>query len=197
MDTPFEQFVYGSLKAPQGARSNEIATIVKDFLHTVEVTIPSTGNPSSAMRTRGLGNFIFRYFPHEQGFSLTSEMAFWLLWQHPPYSLLTKMGDTNLSNLLQHYDPLDILALTSWVEESEYVKEILRLIAENARPEHFTTCPIKPMVVSHHDFPALVKIAESSALDRLTCRVIAPSLHKGMGASFPNFGILLPLPGIL
>lgn len=186
----FEQFVHGFLNVPQGARSGEITAAIRDFLHQVEVAIPPTGSLSSLMRTKELVNFVFHNFPHEEGFSLTSDMAFWLLWQHPPSSLVNRMGYSNLSELLQDYDPLDTLALASWIEDRDYMEELRRLIAENIRPEHFTICPIEPLVVSHQDFPSLVEMKESSALDKLTSRVVVSSLHKGMGGEFPKLRYL-------
>ncbi|MBM3132882.1 MAG: glycosidase, partial [Chloroflexi bacterium] len=57
---------------------------------------------------------------------------------------------------------------------------------EDLRPEHFAPCAIAPLVVSHEDFPALVEMKDSSALNKLTSRIVVASLHKGMGGEFPK-----------
>ncbi|MCL0048820.1 glycosidase, partial [Dehalococcoidia bacterium] len=97
---------------------------------------------------------------------------------------------SNLAEMLHAHDPLDILALASWSEVREYVESLWRLMGENLRSEHFAPCAIKALVVSHEDFPSLVEMKSSSALNKLTTRIVVSNLHKGMGGEFPKLRYL-------
>jgi len=185
----FEQFVYERLKVPREASSLEIAGRMRDFMHQVEAQIDKTllpGDMSTVEGTREMVEAIFRHYPHQDTFALIPEMASWLLWRYPPSNLLTKLGYSNLNALLGEYEPGDALALAGWSEEREYVEQIWALAKENVRPEHFGRCALKPLVVSHEEFPSLVEMKESGALCKITGRVVISNLHKGMGGEFPK-----------
>jgi len=185
----FEQFVYERLQVPRDATSLEIAIRISDFMYQVEREIDNfllPGDLSTVEGTRDMVEAIFRHFPHQDTFALTPEMASWLLWRYPPINLLTKLGYSNLIELLREYEPNDTLALASWSEEREYVEQVWALAKENVRPEHFAPCALKPVVVSHEEFPSLVEMKDVSALDKITGRVVVSSLHKGMGGEFPK-----------
>ena len=183
----FEQFVYDKLKVSRGASSPEIGARIRGFLHQVEMEIDSVllpGDLSTVEGTREVVDALFRCFPHKDTFALAQEMTSWLLWQHPPFELITRMGHSNLDRLLGEYEPNDVLALASWSEERQYVERIWALVVANIRPEHFRTCAVKPLVVSHNDFPSLVEMRESGSFGKITGRVVISNLHKGMGGEF-------------
>jgi len=185
----FEQFVYERLKVPREASSLEIAQRIRDFMHQVEGEMDRDllpGDISTVEGTQQMVETIFRLFPHHDTFALVPEMASWLLWQHPPCNLLTKLGYSNLYELLRGHEPSDALALANWSEEREYIEDIWRLVAEHIRPEHFGPCAVKPLVMSHDDFPSLADMKDFAALDKLTGRVVISNLHKGMGGEFPK-----------
>ncbi|MCL0036235.1 glycosidase [Dehalococcoidia bacterium] len=186
----FEHFVYERLQISRNASAVELAQGIKDFLHSLEDGILPGSDLSAVEGTRKMVDFIFDSFPHEDGFSLIPEMASWLLNQYPPYTLPTKLGYSNLAEMLHAHDPLDILALASWSEVREYVESLWRLMGENLRSEHFAPCPIKALVVSHEDFPSLVEMKSLSALNKLTSRIVVSNLHKGMGGEFPRLRYL-------
>ena len=188
--TEFEHFVYGHLKVPQDASSLEVSLAIKDFLHSVESEILPGIDLTTVEGTQEMVNIIIENFPHGDGFSLIPEMASRFLAQHTPISLLTKLGYSYLDQLLEDYDPLDIMALATWSEEREYTRGLWDLLADNIRPEHFTPSKIKPLVVTHDDFPSLVELKDSSALDRLTSRIVVSNIHKGMGGEFPKLRYL-------
>ncbi|MBL7125093.1 MAG: glycosidase [Dehalococcoidales bacterium] len=185
----FERFVYERLKTPGDASSQEIARRIRNFMHQVEKEIDKSllpGDLSTVEGTREVVEAIFRHLPHQDTFALVPEMASWLLWQYPPSNLLTKLGYSNLNALLEEYEPNDVLALANWSEEREYAEQIWALIKENDRPEHFGPCALKPLVVSHEEFPSLVEMKESGALCKIAGRVVISNLHKGMGGEFPK-----------
>jgi len=185
----FERFVHERLKTPGDASSQEIARRIRNFMHQVEKEIDKSllpGDLSTVEGTREVVEAIFRHLPHQDTFALVPEMASWLLWQYPPSNLLTKLGYSNLNALLEEYEPNDALALANWSEEREYAEQIWALIKENDRPEHFGPCALKPLVVSHEEFPSLVEMKESGALCKIAGRVVISNLHKGMGGEFPK-----------
>lgn len=185
----FENFIYEYLKVPRDAGSQVIGSRVRDFLRQVEKGIDTLllpGDLSTTEGTQEVVDALFRYFSHQDTFALSSEMTYWLLWQHPPFELITKLGYSNLDELLNDYEPNDALALAGWSEEREYVRRIWALITENIRPEHFQSCAVQPLVVSHHDFPALVEMRESGAFGKIMGRIVISNLHKGMGGEFPK-----------
>ncbi|MBT4510764.1 MAG: glycosidase, partial [Chloroflexi bacterium] len=186
----FEHFVYERLKIPRDASSLEVSMGIKDYLHSVEDEILPGIDLSTIEGTQSLVNIIFEIFPHGQGFSAIPEMASRFLAHYPPLNLITKLGYANLDELLEGYDPLDILALTNWTEEREYLLNLWQLIADGLRSEHLAPCSIKPIVVRHEDFPSLVEMKDSSALDKFTSRIVISNLHKGMGGEFPKLRYL-------
>jgi predicted GH43/DUF377 family glycosyl hydrolase len=185
----FEKFVYEKLKVPRDANSWEIAEGIRNFMHQLEGEIDQTllpGELSTLEGTQEVAESVFRHFPHKDSFALIPEMASRFLWHYPPYNLLTKLGYSNLDALLSQYEPNDALALASWAEEQEYVEQIWKLTKKIVRPEHFETCPVKPMVVRHREFPSLVEMKEIGALSKITGRVVISNMHKGMGGEFPK-----------
>ena len=122
----FEQFIYKRLRVAPNANSQEIANRVSDFMHEVEegldkVLLP--GDLSTVEGTKEVVAAIFRHFPHRDTFALSPKMASWLLWRHPPYNLITKLGYSNLNELLSDYAPNDALALADWSEEQLYTEQ--------------------------------------------------------------------------
>lgn len=184
--TQFERFVYNYLKVPRQASSLEITLAIKDFLASVEERLFPDADLCTMEGTTKLVKAVFRLLPHEDAFSLTPEIASRLLAMYPPLTLLTKKGFSSVAEMLKVYSPCDVLALASWTEEREWTQGLWKLISEDLRPEHFAPCPITPIVVSHDDFPALVEMKDSSALNKLTSRIVVASLHKGMGGEFPK-----------
>jgi len=185
----FERFAYERLKTPGDASPQEIARRIRNFMHQVEKEIDKSllpGDLSTVEGTREMVEAIFRHLPHQDTFALVPEMASWLLWRYPPSNLLTKLGCSNLDALLRECEPNDALALASWSEEREYVEKIWALVKENARPEHFGYYALRPLVVSHEEFPSLVEMKESGALCKIAGRVVISNLHKGMGGEFPK-----------
>lgn len=184
--TQFERFVYHYLKVPHQASSLEITLAVKDFLASVEERLFPDVDLCTIEGTTKLVKAVFHLLPHEDAFSLIPEIASRLLAMYPPLTLLTKKGFSSVAEMLKVYSPCDVLALASWTEEREWTQGLWKLISEDLRPEHFAPCPITPIVVSHDDFPALVEMKDSSALNKLTSRIVVASLHKGMGGEFPK-----------
>ncbi len=186
----FEHFVYEKLNISHNAGSSEVSMAIKNFLLSIENEILPGIDLSTLKGTQKMVDIIFENFPHKQGFSAIPQMATRFLSYYPPINLITKMGENNLDELLEKHDPLDILALTNWTEEQEYLQHLWQLIADGLRSEHFAPSEIKPIVVLHNEFPSLVEMKDSSALDKLTSRIIVSNLHKGMGGEFPKLRYL-------
>ncbi|MFC1944626.1 glycosidase [Chloroflexota bacterium] len=189
----FEQFLHERLQVPRGADSAEAGAAVEGFLRRMEGRLFPSSDLSTVEGARGLIEGILEYLPREQGFAMVDDMASWLVGRCPPRNLPIKMGYGNLADMLKDYGPLDVLALASWSEEREYTGSLWRLIGESVRPEHFVPCAVNPLVVGHEAFPPLVEMKDSSALDKITSRIVVSSLHKGMGGHFPKLRYLTTL----
>jgi len=185
----FRQFIYGELKTPKDASSADIVKRIWDFMLQVEKELDDIllpGDLADMEGSRQVADAIFRYLPHKETFALTTEMAKWLLQRTPPSNLLTKLGFSSLNALFEKYQPNDVLALAAWSEEQEYVDQILALVRENARREHFQDCRVSSVVVGYETLPSLVEMKEVGSLGKLAGRIVISSQHKGMGGEFPK-----------
>jgi len=185
----FEQFIYGKLKAPRDASPSEIAERIRNFMHRVEEQLNQILLPGDCSTVEGMREMveaIFRYFPHNDTFALTPEMAAWLLRRQPPINLLTKLGYSHVEALLNEYESNAALALATWSEEEDYMESLWALLEKNGRPEHFRYAPFRPLVVSNEEFPSLMEMKESSALCKIAGKIVITNLHKGMGGEFPK-----------
>jgi predicted house-cleaning noncanonical NTP pyrophosphatase (MazG superfamily) len=189
----FEEFVHEKLKIPRGADSLEIVDGIRTFMGRAERELDSTllrGDLYSVEGTKQVAEAIFASFPHRDTFALKPEVTSRILGQFPPANLLIKFGKTTVAELEKGYEPNDISAMSSISEEREYIDRIWDWIWENVRPEHFGSLPLKPVVISHEDFPSLMEMKEPSALSKLSGRILLSNLRKGVGGEFPKLRYL-------
>ena len=185
----FEEFVYERLRMPRWATSFEIAESVRAFMGQAERELDISllpGELHSMEGTRQVAQAILANFPHRDTFALGPEATSWILKQFPPVNLLIKSSKATIAEFEEEYEPNDILALSSFSEEREYTDRIWGWTLENARPEHLCHLAVKPLVVSYEDFPSLAEMKESSALSKLSGRIVISNLRKGMGGEFPK-----------
>ncbi len=185
----FEEFVHERLKIPHGANYLEIAEGIRAFMGRAEGELDSVlfqGDLYSVEGTKQVIEAIFASFPHRDTFALKPEVTLRILRQFPPANLLIKFGKTTIAELEKGYEPNDILAMSSFSEEREHMDRIWDWIWENARPEHFDSLSLKPLIVSYEDFPSLTEMKEASALSKLSGRVVVSNLRKGVGGEFPK-----------
>ena len=140
--------------------------------------------------TKQVVNTIVDYFHRGDVFALTPKMAHLILTKNPPTNLLTILGYRDLTTLLKKYDTNDVLALANWAEDQEYQEWVLDLLRRTLKPEHFQLTTLRPVVVDHEQFPALVEMRECGGLCKLTGRVVVSNLRKGMGGQFPKLRYL-------
>jgi len=186
----FEHFVYERLGVRRGASSQETSLAVRKFLLSVENRLFPDIDLSTIEGTQKMVDAIFADCPHQEAFSLVPEMISAILAQMPPTVLPIKLGFETLDELLQKYDPRDVLALVSWVEDRDYIEGLWGFIREAIRSEHAGPCDIKSLVVNGEDFPSLAEMQDSSALDKLGSSILVTSLHEGMGGEFPRLRYL-------
>ena len=184
----FDEFVHERLKVPRWATSFEIAESIGGFMGRAERELGRLlqGDLHSVEGTSQVAQAIFTNFPHRDTFTLTPEVASWILRQIPPANLLIKFGKTTVTELEEEYEPNAILALSSFSEERDHTEKVWSWILDNARPEHFGRLAVKPLVVSYDDFPSLAEMKEASALSKLSGRIVICNLRKGMGGEFPK-----------
>jgi hypothetical protein len=105
--------------------------------------------------------------------------------------LLIRFDAANLSELEQHFGPKDILALSSLLEETEYMERVWEWIAGNARPEHFARLPLEPLLVSYEDFSTLALPKEPPTISKLAGRLLVSNVRRGEGGEFPKLRYFL------
>lgn len=185
----FEWFVHERLGVPRPGDSQAIAQAIREFLRQGEELLGRellVGELAEVEGTRQVVETIFAYLPHGPVFSLKPEIAAQLLWLYPPVNLMTRFGYEGVADLLREWAPQDALALASWSEEREFVDQVWNWLKRYGGPQHFMTTELKPLVVSHEDFPSLAEMKEASALSRLTGAVVVSNLRKGTGGEFPR-----------
>jgi predicted GH43/DUF377 family glycosyl hydrolase len=185
----FQRFIHERLGLPRSANSETIAEAVRNFLRHGEELLGQElliGDLHEVEGTRQVVETIFFYLPHNPVFALKPELIAQLLWAYPPVNFMTKFGYESVEDLLNDWSPQDVLALASWSEEREYMDQVWSWLKENAAPHHFIATRLKPLVVSHEDFPSLAEMKEASALSRLTGTVVVSNLRKGTGGEFPR-----------
>jgi predicted GH43/DUF377 family glycosyl hydrolase len=188
----FDDFIHEKLHIPLGASSGLIAEVLRNYMLQIEKQIDNymlPGNLYTVADTKKVVEAIFHYFRRNDILALSPEFASWLLWSHPPINLLTRLGYSHLTALIEVYEPNDILTMVNWSEERFYMQHIWESLKENVRPEHFVYRALKPLVVSHQDFSSLVDMKES-ALNKITGVVAVSNLHRGTGGEFPKLRYL-------
>ncbi len=189
----FNQFVHEGLGLPAGATSQQIVAGIRAFIARLESGLAGTLMTSDLTTVEGARaavELVLGYFRRRDILALSSDMAGWLLWRYPPTNLLTKLGYSHLNALLEDYDPNDVLALASWVEEHDYKEQMGALIRESVRPEHFVPRPLKVLTMDLDEFPFLAEMRESPSLSRVAGRVVVGNLHKGTGGEYPRLRYL-------
>ena len=166
---------------------------LKNLIQQVEQDLKKLLFPEDYHTSRGIQDFldkIIQILVSPKSISLKEDVAARILKEHPPLNLITLWGFPGTKELLEKYNPLDILALTTWSEESRYITRNRNWFRENLQPEHFELSAVQPLVVNHNDFPALSTMKEAPFLNHLTGRIVASNLRKGSGGDFPMIRLL-------
>lgn len=197
----FEKFVEENLgltaKDGAGKIGNEMRKLLFQAEEDLEeLLLPGDIHTLSGMRS--VADQIFKLVSPVRSFSLHAEVAEDLLRKFPPRNLMTKWNYEDVDTLLQEHDPLDVLALTSWSEESRYIARNNDWFRENLQVEHFALSPVEPLVVDYKEFPALSSIKEAPMLNFLASRVVVSTLRRGSGGDLPKIRLLTTiLKGII
>ncbi len=148
------------------------------------------GDVHSQKDIQDMADKIIKLYPFPESLSLNEEVAQRLIREHPPRNLITLWGYQDTDELLKYHNPLDVLALASWTEAARYTTWNSEWLRKNLKPEHFQMSPIKPLVVDHLEFPALLGMKEAPSLNHLTSRILINNLRPGSGGSFPKVRFL-------
>ncbi len=185
----FEKFIYDELEVPRNADSTMIVQRVYEFMIDLEEKFDTDllpGDLSTVEGTFQIVNNIINYCHKDNTFSLGQDAVQHIISRNLPYDLLTRLGYSDLSSLLNKYQPNDILALANWSEEPEYQEWVLNLLRDTLEPEYFEVSRLQPVVVDHEQFPTLVEMRECGGLCKLTGRIVVSNLRKGTGGQFPK-----------
>ncbi len=189
----FEAFAHRELGLSPEVGSVKLGEAIRSLVEEVEkgldqILLP--GDLHSKEGTQQIADRIFELFPSPLSFSLKEEVAARLLKEQPPRNLITLWGYQDTDDLLSEHNPLDILAISTWSESVRYNSWNNEWLRQHLKPEHFELSPIRPLIVSYSDFPALSSMRESSSLNHLTSRVVISYLRRGSGGSFPKIRFL-------
>lgn len=185
----FESFARQELGLSPDDGFEKLGQAISALVEEVERGLDTILLPGDLHAMQGieqLAEKIFQLCHSPLSFSLREEVAARLLREQPPRNLITVRGYHDADELLAHHNALDALALSSWTEPARYNAWNNEWLREHLRPEHFEWSPIRPLVVSHTDFPALSGMRESTSLNHLTSRVVITCLRRGSGGSFPK-----------
>ncbi|MDO9537616.1 MAG: glycosidase [Thermoplasmata archaeon] len=189
----FESFARRELDLSPVDGLEKLGQAIRGLVEEVEKgldTILLPGDPHTKPGLQQMSDRIFQLYPSPLSFSLKEEVAAHLLRKQPPRNLITLWGYHNTDELLADHNPLDVLSLSTWSEPARYSAWNNEWLREHLRPEHFELSPIRPLVVSHMDFPALSGMRESLSLNHLTSRVVISYLRRESGGSFPKARLL-------
>jgi predicted GH43/DUF377 family glycosyl hydrolase len=189
----FEAFAKRAFRLSPEDGFEKLGQAVHSLVEEVEKGLDQVMLPGDLHTRSGIqqvADRIFQLYPSPLSFSLKEEVAARLLREQPPRNLITLFGYRDTDELLAEHNPLDVLALSTWSEPARYTTWNNEWLREHLRPEHFELSPVRPLVVSYTDFPALSGMRESSSLNHLTSRVVISYLRRGSGGSFPKIRFL-------
>jgi predicted GH43/DUF377 family glycosyl hydrolase len=187
--TEFYRFIHEELGIPKQATSSDMAKAIKNMFINLEHDLNDSfiaGDLTTVEGTKKTAQAILTSSPHSQTFALLPDVVSWLLRKYPPTNLLIQSNVANTLNLENIYSPGDILALSSFSEEPEYMARIWEWVTYNARPELFGPQSPELVVVDWGNFPTLSLLKEPSALSKLTGRIVINNLREGSGGEFPK-----------
>lgn len=192
----FENFVYNTLKIPLKARFYDISQAIGEFMSKIEYNLDKTILPYDLHSDEGIVEMvktIFAIFPHPSVLALKEEMARKLLRLYPPTNLLVNVNKEKIDDLLKNFDAGHILTMARLTESESYVRGVNAFIGIHVSPDDLTLAPLKWLVVSYHDYPALLASRQVCRLDPLTGRVVITNISPGMGGDYPKLFYFLSL----
>ncbi|MBI4283988.1 MAG: glycosidase [Chloroflexi bacterium] len=185
----FDNFVYRSLGTPHNAQPPRIVRQIRRFLERVERELDSVllpGDLSTVEGTSQVVETIIKYFHRDNVLALTPGITYQVLSKNLPSGLLTRLGYNSWPALLREYELNEVLALAQWSEGPEYGEGILETLRRIAKPEHFESTTLQPVVVNQEQLPSLLEVGECGSLCKLAGRVVVSNLRKGTGGDFPK-----------
>jgi hypothetical protein len=179
------------LTPEDGTRNNGSA--LQALIQQVELDLENLLFPEDYHTSGGIEAIlekIFQMTPSPKSFSLKEEVAARLLKEYPPHNLITLWGFQDTEELLEKFNPLDILALTAWSEESRYISRNSEWFRNNLQPEHFELSPVQTLVVNYNDFPASVGEERSPFSEPFNQQDRSEQPAQGSGGDFPIIRLL-------
>jgi len=185
----FKEFIKENLQLTPADGSEKVGQGIRSLMTRLEKDLDQyliPGNIHSKKGIRQIAEKIFRLFPFPQSMSLKEEVAARLIRETPPRNLIIIWGYRDEEELLEHHNPLDVMAIASWSETSRFSIGNTQWLRENLTPDDFEMSPVVPVIVGHADFPALSGMHDAASLDYITSRVVISNLKEGAGGEFPK-----------
>ncbi len=184
----FNHFIYNGLQVPESAASKTIATRLKEFMKSLEMTLDMIlpGDLYTEEGTRQVVEGLFRLIPSHRIFSIRNEVFREALLRYPPLNVMIPAGCNAPRVLIEKMDVRDAITLGNLVENRKWADSILLWILEHTTPDDMDAVEIKPIVLGRDILGGTVKLANISDLNKLTTRVAVRPLSKGMGGEYPK-----------
>jgi predicted GH43/DUF377 family glycosyl hydrolase len=207
----FTQFLQLHLGLENVASSTEILTRVQTFmmdlnwmldisvfphdLTTVDGTRNMTDDILQAFTggTQPIGTGLDDETDKGTSFQLKPEFAETILKQNLPRNLILQLGRGSIGDLLDDYEPCDLLGMASWTDRQFYLEGLLEILEEDAKPNWFHLAPIRPVIVDLDKISTLTELRGITALSRLAGRVMVGNMQKGWGGDYPKLWFLLKM----
>jgi predicted GH43/DUF377 family glycosyl hydrolase len=197
----FREFLASHLGIEERVGTSNILSRLHGFMHRLDSAIGAEFYPPDISTVdgahRAASAICHRFAARDTGdgncFQLTPEAAQALVKRNPPRNLILLLGCANVGELLQRFDPGDVLGMAGWIESPRYLDRVLDIIGRDGEPSWFHTAPARPVVVDLRYLSGATELSGTSALARLAGRVMAVNQEKGTGGEFSRLWFVLKL----
>ena len=105
-------------------------------------------------------------------FQLTPDMAKYIVLKAPPERLPVYLSAGSVAQILDSFDPNDLLAMAAWTERVDYMDRVLDIIRREATPGWFHVAPLKSAPLKETALKTFDEIRAQVSLLRLAGRLV-------------------------
>ncbi|MHB1043366.1 MAG: glycoside hydrolase family 130 protein [Eubacteriales bacterium] len=184
----FSRFIRDGLGTSENADSRTIIRCMKEFMSELEKTMEWL-LPGDLYKEEGTGQIIdglFRLFHSPLAFSIKDEVFREMLLRFPPLNFMIPAGCKTPRELIKKMDVRDAVSLANLIETRKYGDRSLLWMLDNLRPDGMGEVELRPIVLGEKELGGTVELGNISNFNKLTSRIVARSLKKGMGGDYPK-----------
>lgn len=184
----FNQFITSGLGLPASANSDDMITAVEEFMLKAENAVDELF-PGDLSEPEGLERFVnglFAMTPHQQMFTVNSDLLKEMLIRFPPVNLMIPLGFYRPEDLLANMDSRDAVTFANLVDSWSYHDRDIAWLTDQLKPESFTWTDIKPLILNRALPAGLWSHSKITNFNRITARITIKAMEKGKGGKFPK-----------